>query len=145
PGNVKRAIRRSGYKRSFWEIYPYLPRETRSYVPQFVAITYTMNYLDEHNFFDEGEEMLPQFDTLQVSNFLHFETFAKLTSACLEDLQRLNPAIQRNAIPETKNTYTFYIPQATKDVLSRNRVAILDSASQIGRKELYVLAQNSEG
>ena len=145
PGNVKRAIRRSGYKRSFWEIYPYLPRETRSYVPQFVAITYTMNYLDEHNFFDEGEEMLPQFDTLQVSNFLHFETFAKLTGACLEDLQRLNPSIQRNAIPETKKTYTFYIPQATKDVLSLYRVAILDSASKIGRKELEVLAQNSEG
>src|SRR5690606_14686469 len=115
------------------------------YVPQFVAITYTMNYLDEHNFFDEGEEMLPQFDTLQVSKFLHFDTFAKLTGACLEDLQRLNPSIQRNAIPETKKTYTFYIPQATKDVLSLNRVAILDSASKIGRKELEVLAQNSEG
>jgi membrane-bound lytic murein transglycosylase D len=145
PGNVKRAIRKSGYKRSFWEIYPYLPRETRSYVPQFVAITYTMNYLDEHNFFDEGEEMLPQYDTLHVSNFLHFETFAKLTGACLEDLQRLNPSIQRNAIPETKKTYTFYIPKATKDVLSLDRVAILDSASRTGKKELEQLAQNTEG
>lgn len=145
PGNVKRAIRRSGYKRSFWEIYPHLPRETRSYVPQFVAITYTMNYLDEHNFFDEGEEMLPQYDTLQVSNFLNFETFANLTGACIEDLQRLNPSIQRNAIPETKKTYTFYVPKATKDVLSLNRVAILDSASKTGKKELELLAQKSEG
>ncbi len=45
PGNVKKAIRRSGYKKSFWQIYPYLPRETRSYVPQFVAMVYTMNHL----------------------------------------------------------------------------------------------------
>src|SRR5690606_1316810 len=44
PGNVKRAIRRSGYKNTFWEIYNYLPRETRSYVPQFVAMIYTLNY-----------------------------------------------------------------------------------------------------
>jgi membrane-bound lytic murein transglycosylase D len=114
-------------------------------VPQFVAITYTMNYLDEHNFFDEGEEMLPHYDTLQVSKFLHFETFASLTGACLEDLQRLNPSIQRNAIPEAKKNYTVYIPRVTKDLLMLNRVAILDSASKVGKKELAVLAQKSEG
>ena len=114
PGNVKRAIRRSGYQRSFWEIYPNLPRETRSYVPQFVAIIYAMNYLDEHNFLVDGEEMLPTYDTIQVSKFLHFETFATLTGACLEDLQRLNPSIQRNAIPETSKVYTLYVPQEAK-------------------------------
>jgi membrane-bound lytic murein transglycosylase D len=145
PGNLKRAIRKSGYKRSFWEIYPNLPRETRSYVPQFVAITYAMNYLDEHNFFDEGEEMLPKYDTVQVSKFLHFETFASLTGACIEDLQRLNPSIQRNAIPETKKIYNFYVPVETKERLVLNRFAILDSASRIGKKELEVLAQKTEG
>jgi len=50
-----------------------------------------MNYLDEHNFFDEGEEMLPKYDTVQVTKFLHFETFANLTGTCLEDMQKLNP------------------------------------------------------
>jgi membrane-bound lytic murein transglycosylase D len=145
PGNVKRAIRRSGYQRSFWEIYPNLPRETRSYVPQFVAITYTMNYLDEHNFFVDGEEMLPTYDTIQISKFLHFETFASLTGTCLEDLQRLNPAIQRNAIPETSKVYTFYIPQEAKDNLEANRYTILDSASRVGKKELDVLVRNTQG
>lgn len=145
PGNVKRAIRRSGYKKSFWEIYSYLPRETRSYVPQFVAINYTMNYLEQHNFFDEGEEMLPKYDTLQVTEFLNFETFANLTGACLEDLQRLNPSIQRNAIPETNRTYTFYVPERAKTMLEGNRVAILDSASKTGKKELEVLARNTAG
>ncbi|HMG88622.1 MAG TPA: LysM peptidoglycan-binding domain-containing protein [Chryseolinea sp.] len=145
PGNVKRAIRKSGYKRSFWEIYPNLPRETRSYVPQFVAITYAMNYLDEHNFFDEGEEMLPRYDTIQINKFLHFETFANLTGTCVEDLQRLNPSIQRNAIPETSRIQTLYVPLDAKINLEINRVAILDSASRVGRKELEVLAKNTEG
>jgi membrane-bound lytic murein transglycosylase D len=154
PGNVKRAIRKAGYRKpegnvytklTFWDIYPHLPRETRSYVPQFVAINYAMNYLDEHNFFDEGEEMLPKYDTLQVTKFLHFETFAALTGTCVEDLQRLNPSIQRNAIPETSKVYTMYIPEDAKLMLSSNRLAILDSASKTGRKEIEALAKNTEG
>jgi membrane-bound lytic murein transglycosylase D len=145
PGNVKRAIRRSGYKRTFWEIYPNLPRETRSYVPQFVAITYTMKYLDEHNFFDEGEEMLVVSDTIRTKKFLHFDTFASLTNTCVDDLQRLNPSIQHNAMPETGKPYVVYIPLQAKLVLDSNRLAILDSASKTGRKELETLARNTEG
>src|SRR5690606_27146644 len=91
PGNVRKAIRRSGYKNSFWDIYKYLPKETRAYVPQFVAMIYTMNYLDDHNFIEEGEELLVVADTLHVKNHLHFETFAALTGTCVEDLQKLNP------------------------------------------------------
>ncbi|MFD1000566.1 LysM peptidoglycan-binding domain-containing protein [Ohtaekwangia kribbensis] len=145
PGNVKRAIRKSGYKRTFWEIYPNLPRETRSYVPQFVAITYTMNYLDEHNFYNEGEEKLVTSDTLHVNKYLHFETFANLTNACIEDLQRLNPSIQHNALPETHKPYVLYVPKASKDLLALNRYAILDSASKVGRNELLALAKKTEG
>jgi membrane-bound lytic murein transglycosylase D len=145
PGNVKKAIRRSGYKRTFWEIYPNLPRETRSYVPQFVAITYTMNYLDEHNFFDEGEEMLVVSDTIRTKKFLHFDTFASLTNTCVDDLQRLNPSIQHNAMPETGKPYVVHIPREAKIVLDSNRLAILDSASKTGRKELEMLARNTEG
>jgi membrane-bound lytic murein transglycosylase D len=145
PGNVKRAIRKSGYKKSFWDIYAFLPRETRSYVPQFVAITYAMNYLEQHNFFDEGEEMLPRYDTLEVKHFLNFETFANLTGTCIEDLQRLNPSIQRNALPETNKVYTLFIPQIAKLNLDADRIAILDSASRMGKQELEVLARNTVG
>lgn len=144
PGNVRRAIRKSGYKHSFWEIYPHLPRETRSYVPQFVAIIYTMNYLDEHNFLDEGQEMLVKHDTVHVKKFLNFETFANLTGTCLEDLQKLNPSIQHNAVPESKR-FVINVPEAAKFHLELNRVAILDSASRVGRKELETLARTSPG
>jgi membrane-bound lytic murein transglycosylase D len=145
PGNVKRAIRRSGYKRSFWEIYPFLPRETRSYVPQFVAIIYTMNHLDEHNFIHEGNEMLVHSDTLRVDKFFNFETYAQLTGSCVEDLQKLNPSIQRNAVPETPKTYVIHVPMESKSILAENRLAILDSASRVGKKELELLAKNTAG
>jgi membrane-bound lytic murein transglycosylase D len=145
PGNVKKAIRRSGYKKTFWEIYPNLPRETRSYVPQFVAMIYTMNYLDEHNFIDEGDERHVLSDTVHVNKFLNFETFASLTGTCVEDLQKLNPSIQRNAIPERGRTFAFYVPKTAKEALKQNRLAILDSASKVGKKELEVLAKTMTG
>jgi membrane-bound lytic murein transglycosylase D len=145
PGNVKRAIRRSGYKKTFWEIFPYLPRETRSYVPQLVAMIYTMNYLEEHNFIDGEHEAIIPHDTIRVNKFLHLETLASLTGACLEDFQRLNPSILRNAIPDNSRTYTVRIPLFAKENLEINRLAILDSASKVGKKELEVLARNTEG
>jgi membrane-bound lytic murein transglycosylase D len=145
PGNVKRAIRKSGYKKTFWDIYSHLPRETRSYVPQFVAIIYTMNYLDEHNFINEGEEMLVRSDTVNVNKFVNFETLASLTGTCLEDLQKLNPAIQRNAVPETGKNFSIWIPQEAKLQLQLNRVVILDSVSKVGKKEIELLAKNTEG
>ena len=145
PGNVKRAIRRSGYKKTFWEIYPFLPRETRSYVPQFVAMIYTLNYLDQHNFIDEGDERLVRYDTLHVNKFLNFETFANLTGTCVEDLQKLNPSIQRNAVPETGRGFTMLVPQTAKEKLLTSRYAILDSASKVGKKELELLAKAMAG
>jgi membrane-bound lytic murein transglycosylase D len=145
PGNIKRAIRRSGYKRSFWEIYPKVHRETRAYVPQFVAIVYTMNYLDQHNFLDEGSEMVLPSDTIHVNKFLHFETFSNLTGICLEDLQKLNPSVTRNAIPDNSRTFVLRVPSYARERFDANRLAILDSASKVGRKELEALAKNSEG
>jgi len=143
PGNVKRAIRKSGYKRSFWEVYSHLPRETRSYVPQFVAIIYTMNYLDEHNFFVDGEEMPMSYDTLHVKKFLHVETFANLTSTCVEDLQKLNPSLQHNAVPDTRGIFVLNVPIHTKSNLKLNRIGVLDSASKVGRKEIELIARNT--
>lgn len=145
PGNVRKAIRRSGYKKTFWEIYNYLPRETRSYVPQFVAMIYTMNYLDQHNFIDEGQDMLMASDTLIVNKYLHFDTFAKLTGVCLDDLQRMNPSVKHNALPDAAKPYVMYVPVLAKEALEANRMAILDSASKAGKKELEMLARNSAG
>jgi membrane-bound lytic murein transglycosylase D len=145
PGTVKRAIRRSGYKKGFWEIYPYLPRETRAYVPQYVAMIYALNYADEHNLYVEGYEEPLRQDTLNVSTYLHLNTLANLTGACLEDLQRLNPSIQHNVLPGDGRRRVLRMPVAAKAELDNNRVAILDSASHAFRKQTEALAKNAAG
>jgi len=145
PGTVKRAIRRSGYKKSFWEIYQYLPRETRAYVPQYVAIIYAVNHSEQHNLFEPAtEEMIP-YDTLHTRKFLHFETFANLTATCVEDLQRLNPSVQHGAIPENGRLHVVKIPAWSKEILVQNRATILDSAAKAGRPQIEALAKNAVG
>ncbi len=145
PGTVRKAIRRSGYKRSFWEVYPFLPRETRAYVPQYVAIIYAMNHTAEHNIVETVREELMPHDTIHVKKFLHFATFASLTGTCLGDLQKLNPSVQRNAIPYNGRIFTMKVPVHAKLNLEMNRLHILDSASKVGRQELETLAQKTTG
>ncbi|MBS1543118.1 MAG: transglycosylase SLT domain-containing protein, partial [Bacteroidetes bacterium] len=143
PGTVKRAIRRSGYKKSFWEIYNYLPRETRSYVPQFIAMIYTINYAEDHNLFvDDPERIIPH-DTITVNKFLHLETFAQLTGSCADELLQLNPTIRHMAIPDNKS-FTLKLPLESKQQFAARRLAILDSASR-GRKEFEQIAINAVG
>jgi membrane-bound lytic murein transglycosylase D len=140
PGTVRWAVRRSGYKKTFWEIYPFLPRETRSYVPQYIAIIYAVNYADEHNIHeDQREETIP-YDTISLNRFLHLDTFAKLTGTCVEDLQMLNPHFKRNAVPEDGKLRAIKVPKSSKEILTQNRKIILDSAAA-GKKELETLAK----
>ncbi|MCW5910392.1 MAG: LysM peptidoglycan-binding domain-containing protein [Cyclobacteriaceae bacterium] len=139
PGTVRKAVRRSGYKKSFWEVYPHLPRETRAYVPQFIAIIYAMSYAEEHNLLETVREEFPPYDTLTVNHHLHLGTLAKLTGTCLEDLQKLNPAVRHNIIPGNGKTYHVKIPVFAKANLDSNRVAILDSAMRVGKKESAVM------
>jgi membrane-bound lytic murein transglycosylase D len=145
PGNVRKAIRRSGYKKSFWEIHRYLPRETRSYLPQFVAIMYTLNYSPNHNLYVTDKERSIPSDTLLVNQFLHFETFASLTGANMDELVKLNPSVLRKAVPKTGKSYIIKVPLTAKNNLSLNRASILDSASRVGREEIEALAKNTLG
>ncbi len=140
PGTVKRAIRRSGYKKTFWEIYPYLPRETRSYVPQFIAVIYAVNYAEEHNIYESAREKFSPHDTLTVDRFFHFETFANLTGICPEDLQFLNPHFKRNVVPADDKVRTIRIPHRAKEILAFNRKEILDSVAA-GEKEFEAVAK----
>ncbi len=145
PGTVRNAIRKSGYKKNFWEVYARLPRETKSYVPQFIAIIYAMNHTEEHNLVELAKEEVPPHDTIHVKQFLHFETFANLTGTCLEDMQRLNPSVMRSALPDNGKNHIIKIPVWAKSSLEQNRQFILDSASRIGKKELESLAKNMAG
>lgn len=146
PGNVRKAIRRSGYKKSFWDIYRYLPRETRSYVPQFVAIAYTLNFIDEHNLREDIPDYIVEADTLMVSQFASLKVLAEQLNVCEEDLKKLNPELRRAAVPETAKNYPLRIPADMADFIAANSSSILDSAgSETIKKQFVAQAQKSSG
>jgi len=112
PGNVNKAIRRSGGHRDYWKIRPYLPRETRGYVPAFIAVNYIMNYADEHNLYAATPLFFyADFDTLQVCRRTTFDQITHFTGVSTEELEILNPSLKRNIIPGTGDCYTLYLPQ----------------------------------
>lgn len=130
PGNVRRAIRRSGNKTAFWDIYPHLPRETRSYVPMFVAITYVMNHHKDYNIRPDSPERYIPYDTIHVNKRLDLELFAKQLEVPLEDFKLLNPQLKRDEVPAHLINYALRIPKNALVTLAANREAILDSASR---------------
>ncbi|MES2588729.1 MAG: LysM peptidoglycan-binding domain-containing protein [Bacteroidota bacterium] len=102
PGNVNKAIRRSGNKRTYWEVRPFLPRETQGYVPNFIAAAYLMTYHAEHNLVPmEAKIHYTQLDTMCLTRGMHMETIAKLVDWNIEEIQMLNPVYKRTYIPLT--------------------------------------------
>ncbi|QMW01235.1 lytic transglycosylase domain-containing protein [Spirosoma foliorum] len=143
PGAVKRAMRRSGGD-SFYTIYDALPKETRGYVPQFVAFTYLINHAGDHGIVGENFEYPIPHDTIQVSGYFNLETFAKHSTMALADLQKMNPAITTTILPEYTKRYPLRIPREQYDYFASNRRAILDSASRIPGKMEHILLASAE-
>ena len=109
-GNVNRAIRRSGGKRAFWDIWPYLPRETRGYVPAFVGALYTMTYYKEHGIRPEAVQMPVHVDTFKINRMLHLKQVRDLTGAPLEELKNLNPQYRHEIVPGNDREYILRLP-----------------------------------
>jgi membrane-bound lytic murein transglycosylase D len=128
-GNVRRAIRKSGYRDSFWEVYKHLPQETRAYVPQFIALTYVMNHLTEHNIVADSLEYPMQYDTIMVNRQpMNLDVLCTQLNICPEEFMKLNPSIKKNIIP-AKSSYVLRIPSDKSEAFASNRLAIMDSCS----------------
>lgn len=110
-GNVNRAIRRSGGKRDFWSIYPYLPKETRGYVPAFVGAMYALTYQKEHNLAKEDMQLPAHVDTFKINKMLHFKQINELVGVPMDVLKNLNPQYTHDIIPgNSKNDYILRVP-----------------------------------
>lgn len=110
-GNVNKAIKRSGGKKNFWEIMQYLPAETRSYVPAFIAVTYVMNYSREHNLYPiTPAYSYFQVDTINVSKQVNFNVLASQIDLPLDVISFLNPIYKKNYIPDTEESYALRLP-----------------------------------
>lgn len=111
PGNVNKAIRRSGGKESYWEILPWLPSETRGYVPAFMAVVYLMNFHGEHNIFPL--DALPPaslVDTVHVRVPMRFDQIAAELPLSVETLSRLNPMYRQNILPGPPEHWPLRLP-----------------------------------
>lgn len=122
-GNVNKAIRRSGGKRGFWDIWPYLPRETRGYGPAFVGALYTLTYYKEHGIKPEAVEIPLHIDTLKITRQLHMRQVSDLTNAPIDELKNLNPQYLHEIIPGGKE-YILRIPYAYTNAFIENEDSV---------------------
>ncbi len=109
-GNVRKAIIRAGGKTDFWEIYKYLPRETRGYIPAFIAVTYLMSYPEDHNFYPASIELPLLTDTVMVTDTLHLKQVAEVINIPIEQLRDLNPQFKTDIIPGHIKPYALKLP-----------------------------------
>lgn len=127
PGNVRKAIRKSGGKKTFWEIYDYLPKETRSYIPQFQAMLYVLNHLDKHNFYLEDPTYALNHEQIRFNKAFSLDKLAELTNLCVSDLEKLNPSIKNKKIPISNRTMLVKIPKSKSSYIKENLAWISDS------------------
>lgn len=109
PGNVNKAIHRAGGKRDFWSIYPFLPSETRGYLPIFIAASYAMNYAQEHGICPADPLPTMAADTIITTHRQHLKQIADNIDIPLAELRRLNPQYPRDIIPGGKS-YAICLP-----------------------------------
>ncbi|MBP5337130.1 MAG: LysM peptidoglycan-binding domain-containing protein [Bacteroidales bacterium] len=121
-GNVSKAIRRADGKRDYWSIYPYLPKETRNYVPAFVGAMYAMTYYREYGIVPQQMGMPAQTDTFMIRRNLHFDQIEAVVGVPKEELQNLNPQYINDIIPGNNHPYVLKLPYTwTADFLEANR------------------------
>lgn len=111
PGNVNKAIKRAGGVKNFWAIQQYLPRETRGYVPAFIAAAYMMNYAPEHNIYpEENQKILFHTDTIHVDATYNLSAVAESLGMSMDELLLLNPALKRGVIPFGQERVSLTVP-----------------------------------
>ncbi len=112
-GNVNKAIRRSGGIKSYWAIWPFLPRETRGYVPAFIAVYYTMNYAAEHNIYPVNPGILHKdIDTVTVHDVLSFDQINEMLGIPMDQIKLLNPLYKKGIIPyNDEDRYVLRLPK----------------------------------
>ena len=112
PNNITKAIKRAGGARDYWTIYPYLPAETRGYVPAFIAANYIMNYYCDHNICPINTKLPQGTDTIQVSRNVRMERITELCNISGEELRALNPQYRTSLIPGEAHPCTLRMPTA---------------------------------
>lgn len=121
PGNVNKAIRRSGGVKDYWKIYDHLPRETRGYVPAFIAVNYVFAHAADHNLYPVVPMYCShQVDTVQVCYPLDLTRVAQLTGASAQEVLDLNPTFKLGVVPDVDQPVTVYLPKKATGIFVNN-------------------------
>jgi membrane-bound lytic murein transglycosylase D len=127
PGNVNKAIKRCGNVKDYWKIYYRLPKETRGYVPAFIAANYVMNFYQSHNIFPKAPAFPIITDTLMINDYLHFTQISEVIGIPIEQIRSLNPQYRRDIIPAGKGkSYSLVLPQDEISAYLENEMTIYD-------------------
>ena len=147
PGNVNKALRRAGVesgkesesKKDFWDIYNYLPSETRGYVPAFIAANYVMNYYREHGISPTIVKRHLTTDTVRIDKYVHFNQIAAVLNIPVEEIRMLNPHFLKDVIPGDFRPYNLTLPtqQCLSYIMSEKRILDYD-------KDLYARRTTAE-
>lgn len=110
PGTINKAIRRADGEKDFWKLYHYLPKETRGYVPAFIAANYIMTYYCEHNISPMEMKMPEGTDTIHISRPLHLQQVAAVCDINIDELRALNPEFKKDVVPGNEQPYALRLP-----------------------------------
>lgn len=142
PDQVNKAIRRSNGETDYWQIYPYLPKETRGYVPAFIAANYIMTYYCDHNICPMRTRLPAKTDTIMVHRNVHFEQIAAVCGIGLDELRALNPAYRRDVIPGATELSCLRLPQTEIGKFIDNEDSIYNYKSEELLSKRKVVAVN---
>lgn len=144
PGNVNKAIHRANGSGDYWDIYPFLPRETRGYVPAFIAANYIMNYYCLHNIAPMNAQLPHGTDTLHISRNLHFQQVADLCNVDMEAIRALNPQYKRDVVPGESMDCILRLPFDAVAMFIENGDSVYNhKAHELLNKRKFVNLQTS--
>ena len=148
PGNVNKALRRAGIAdkddKDFWAIYPFLPAETRGYVPAFIAATYIMTYYGEHNISPALARRPIVTDTVHVTRRVHFDQISDVLGIPVSELRVLNPQYRRDLIPGDIRPYSLTLPSLQVYAYVANEDSIVNhNAARYARRDIVQPADGS--
>lgn len=144
PGNINKAIRRSGGKKTYWEIRPFLPRETQGYVPAFIAVNYVMSYTSEHNLYSAiPKKTFLQVDTVSVKKQLSFSKIASILDISEDELKYLNPSYKRGIIPfSVDEINTLTLPEGKMGLFVMNEETIYNLKDTLHSQDILATQES---
>lgn len=146
PGTVTRALKRAGGgKQDFWQLYPYLPKETRGYVPAFIAATYVMNYYRDHNISPALARRPMVVDTVHVAKRVHFQQISDVLGIPMDALRTLNPQYRTDLIPGDIRPYALVLPSLQVGCYVQNEDSIVNHNAELyARRDVVEPSQATE-